>query len=183
MSLADKCAELIYRIATTRNRLKVIMTPVGIIFWLGFGVFLVFASVWMDDILPLQLSFLPPSNIFLSLLPIIIGAILVLGTIYSFIKASGSPVPVNPPKKLITTGLNSQIRNPMLLGWIIMLFGVGILLNSISLIFIFTPLFICLNVLYLKTIEEKEMEKKFGKAYLKYKKSVPMFLPKLGAKK
>jgi protein-S-isoprenylcysteine O-methyltransferase Ste14 len=71
----------------------------------------------------------------------------------------------------------------MLLGWIIMLFGVGILLNSISLILIFTPIFILLNILYLKAIEEKEMEKKFGEEYLKYKKSVPMFIPRLGKRK
>lgn len=92
-------------------------------------------------------------------------------------------MPLNPPQKLITTGLYSQIRNPMLLGWIIMLFGVGILLNSISLILIFTPLFILLNILYLKTIEEKEMEKKFGEEYLEYKKSVPMFIPRFGKRK
>jgi len=66
----------------------------------------------------------------------------------------------------------------MVAGWIIMMFGVGVLLNSISLIFIFTPLFLLLNILYLKAIEEKEMEKKFGQEYLKYKESVPMFIPK-----
>jgi len=66
----------------------------------------------------------------------------------------------------------------MVTGWIIMMFGVGVLLNSISLIFIFTPLFLLLNILYLKTIEEKEMEKKFGQEYLKYKESVPMFIPR-----
>ncbi len=78
--------------------------------------------------------------------------------------------------ELITTGLYSQIRNPMLL-------GVGILLNSISLLLIFTPLFICLNILYLRTIEEKEMEKRFGKQYLKYKKNVPMFISRFGKRK
>ncbi len=61
-----------------------------------------------------------------------------------------------------------------------MLLGLGILLNSISLIFILTPLFILLNILYLKTIEEKEMEKKFGQQYLEYKESVPMFIPRFG---
>jgi protein-S-isoprenylcysteine O-methyltransferase Ste14 len=71
----------------------------------------------------------------------------------------------------------------MLLGWIVMLFGVGILLNSVSLVAIFAPLFILLNVVYLKTIEEKEMEKKFGEEYLKYKQSVPMFLPRLRRQK
>jgi len=71
----------------------------------------------------------------------------------------------------------------MLLGWFMLLFGLGILLNSISLIFIFTPLFILVNVLYIKTVEEKEMEEKFGQQYLKYKKSVPMFIPRFGRRK
>jgi len=33
-------------------------------------------------------------------------------------------------------------------------------------------------MLYVKGIEEKEMEKKFGGKYLEYKKKVPMFIPK-----
>ena len=66
----------------------------------------------------------------------------------------------------------------MLLGLFIFLIGLGVIFGSLSLIFIFTPLFILINVLYLKAIEEKEMEKKFGMEYLEYKKDVPMFIPK-----
>jgi len=183
MSLADKYAEFIYQIATTKNKFKIIVTPVGIILWFGLSVLFIFASLWLDEFLPVQLSFPAPVNLFLSLLLLLMGGALCLWSVYSFFKARGSPVPLNPPQKLITTGLYSQIRNPMLLGWIIMLFGVGILLNSISLILIFTPLFILLNILYLKTIEEKEMEKKFGEEYLSYRKSVPMFIPRLGKRK
>ena len=67
----------------------------------------------------------------------------------------------------------------MLLGLFIFLIGLGVLFGSLSLIFVFTPLFILINVLYLKAIEEKEMEKKFGIKYLEYKRDVPMFIPKL----
>jgi len=67
----------------------------------------------------------------------------------------------------------------MLLGLFLLMLGLGVLFGSLSLIFIFTPLFILLNVLYLKAIEEKEMEKKFGEEYLEYKKRVPMFIPRL----
>ena len=183
MSLADRWAETIYRIATTRNKLKIIAIPIGVIFWFGLSVALVLASLWLDKLLPVHRLLSPPANLFLSVPILVIGATVALGTIYSFIRARGSPVPLNPPQKLLTTGLYSQIRNPMLLGWIIMLFGVGLLLNSISLIFIFTPLFILVNILYLKTIEEKEMEKKFGEQYLKYKESVPMFIPRFGRRK
>ncbi len=183
MSLTDRYAEFIYRIATTKNKLKIIITPIGVIFWFGLSVVFVFASLWLDKLLPVHLLISPPANLFLSVPLLVIGASLSLWTVYNFSKARGSPVPLNPPKKLLTTGLYSQIRNPMLLGWIIMLFGVGLLLNSISLILIFTPLFILLNILYLKTIEEKEMEKKFGQQYLKYKHSVPMFIPRFGKRK
>ena len=178
MSVADRWTEFIYRVATTKNKLRIIITPVGVIFWFSLSVLLVFASLWLDKLLPVHLLFSPPIKLSISVLPLVIGAILGLWTVYTFIKAGGSPVPLNPPKRLITTGLNSQVRNPMLLGWFLMLSGVGILLNSISLIFIFTPIFILLNILYIKTIEEKEMEKKFGKQYLKYKKRVPMFIPR-----
>jgi len=183
MSLADRYAEFIYRLATTRNKLKIIATPVGIIFWFGLSVLLVFASLWLDRLWLIRLPLTSPANIFVSVPLIVIGATLALWTVCLFFQARGSPVPLNPPQKLVTSGLYSRIRNPMVLGWVIMLFGVGILLNSVSLVAIFTPLFILLNVLYLKTIEEREMEKKFGKEYLKYKQSVPMFLPRLRRRK
>jgi len=159
------------------------MTPIGIIFWLGLSVLFIFASLWLDNLLPMHLSLPTLTKIFISVPLLIIAVILAPGTVYSFIKARGSPVPFNPPKELVTTGLYSRTRNPMLLGWFIMLFGLGILLNSISLLLIFTPLFICLNIVYLRNIEEKEMEKKFGKQYLEYKKNVPMFIPRFGKRK
>ena len=183
MSLADRYAEFIYRLATTRNKLKIIITPLGIIFWFGLSVLLVFASLWLDRLLPVRLPLPAPTNIFISVPLIVIGSTLCLLTVYSFFRARGSPVPLNPPQRLVTSGLYSRVRNPMVVGWLIMLFGVGILLNSISLVAIFAPLFTLLNILYLKTIEEREMEKKFGKEYLKYKQNVPMFIPRLRKQK
>lgn len=182
MSLADKWAEIIYRVATTRRRLRIALTPLGITFWFGLGVLLVFASLWLDRLLPARLPFVLIVNISVSLLFLVAGGLLCLWSVYGFFRARGSPVPLNPPRKLVTSGAYSRIRNPMLLGWFMIMFGVGVLLNSISLMFVFTPLFIYLNVLYLKTVEEREMEKKFGKEYLAYKKSVPMFVPRSGRK-
>ncbi|TET25351.1 MAG: isoprenylcysteine carboxylmethyltransferase family protein [Dehalococcoidia bacterium] len=180
MGLGDRWAETVYRIATTKGRRKILLTPLGLIFWFGLSVLLVFASLALDGLLPVRLPFFAPVSLSLGWLLVVLGGSLCLGTVYSFSKARGSPVPLNPPQKLVTTGLYSRVRNPMLVGWFIMLFGLGILLHSIFLIFIFTPLFILLNALYLKNVEEKEMEKKFGQDYLNYKKSVPMFIPRFG---
>jgi len=56
---------------------------------------------------------------------------------------------------------------------------VAVLMQSFTLLVIFLPLFVLVHILYLKLIEEKELEKTFGQAYLNYKKGVPMFIPKL----
>ena len=183
MRLADRWAETIYRMATARGKLKIIMTPVGIIFWFSVSILFIYAALWLDGYLSAPPLLPVPVNIYSSVLILVIGATLVLWPVYSFIRARGSPVPFNPPRRLVIAGLYSRIRNPMISGWIVLLLGLGLLLNSVALIFIFTPLFILLNVLYLKAIEEKEMEKKFGEQYLKYKASIPMFIPRFSKNK
>ncbi len=83
---------------------------------------------------------------------------------------------------MVTTGPYTYVRNPMVTGMFILFFGLGVLFQSISLVFIFTPLFILLMVLELKAVEEPELEKRLGKEYLEYKKKVPMFIPWLKVK-
>ena len=66
----------------------------------------------------------------------------------------------------------------MLTGVFALLFGIGVLFESFSLLFIFTPLFIIINVWELKAIEEPELLKRIGREYDDYRNKTPMFLPK-----
>jgi protein-S-isoprenylcysteine O-methyltransferase Ste14 len=93
-----------------------------------------------------------------------------------FARARGTPVPVNPPKELVIKGIYAFSRNPMMLGIYLVFFGIGLLTGSVALTFIFTPLFIILMTLYVRKVEEKELELQFGRQYLDYKKNVPMYL-------
>jgi protein-S-isoprenylcysteine O-methyltransferase Ste14 len=68
----------------------------------------------------------------------------------------------------------------MLTGVFALLFGFGVLLGSASLLVIFTPLFIFLNVWELKAIEEPELLKRLGQDYIEYRKRTPMFFPGFG---
>ncbi len=183
MGVSDRIAGKIYRIATTRNKLKIIMTPVSIIIGLGILVFLVVASLWLDRLIPLALLLPKPINIILSTPLLITGAIVVLWPVYRFFRTKGTPVPLNPPPELVTSGIYARVRNPMILGWTVLLVGLGLWLNSVSLVFIASPLFVLINAWYLRNIEEKELEKKFGKPYLKYRETVPMFIPGFGKRK
>ena len=57
----------------------------------------------------------------------------------------------------------------MLSGLFMQLFGLGIALGSLSLVFIFTPLFVIMNVWELKNVEEPELVKRLGREYVEYK--------------
>jgi protein-S-isoprenylcysteine O-methyltransferase Ste14 len=98
------------------------------------------------------------------------------------VRTKGSPIPFNPPPALVVNGLYRFVRNPMHLGWTVLLIGVAVLMQSFTLLVIFIPLFILVHIIYLKLVEEKELEKKFGQAYIDYKKKVPMFFPRAKGK-
>jgi protein-S-isoprenylcysteine O-methyltransferase Ste14 len=68
----------------------------------------------------------------------------------------------------------------MLTGVFVLLFGFGMFFGSVSLLFVFTPLFILLNFWELKAIEEPELVKRLGQEYIEYREMIPMFIPRLG---
>ena len=179
MGTWDRYAEFVYRVATGGKKRRILATPVLGLFYLGLTALFIFASLWVDK----WLSFLHFESTWWSLglsIPLLaLGFVIMEWQVVAFLRSRGTPVPLNPPPKLITTGFYAHIRNPMLLGLFLFMLGLGVFFGSLSLILIFTPLFILINVLYLKAVEEKEMEKKFGDEYLEYKKNVPMFIPRL----
>jgi protein-S-isoprenylcysteine O-methyltransferase Ste14 len=182
MSLREKLINVLYKAATSSSRIRTLLTPVGGGFFLILIVLFIVLSLQVDKFLRLPKLLPATLNIIVSVPILVIGLFLILWSILHFIKAKGTPVPFNPPPKLVTTGPYAHVRNPMLTGVFILLFGLGVLFRSISLAFIFTPLFFLINVLELKAIEEPELEKRFGQEYLEYKERVPMFIPRLKVK-
>lgn len=104
-------------------------------------------------------------------------------TIWLFIKVGkGTQIPVIPTQKLVTVGPFAYCRNPMYLGVILWVTGLGIILNSPS--FILSGLIVpFLYLIYIKAVEEKELEARFGREYLEYKKKVPFLIPSIFKKK
>jgi protein-S-isoprenylcysteine O-methyltransferase Ste14 len=67
----------------------------------------------------------------------------------------------------------------MLTGVFLILFGVGFIVESPSLLFVFAPIFVVCSVLEFKFIEEPELEKRLGETFREYKRKTPMLIPKL----
>jgi protein-S-isoprenylcysteine O-methyltransferase Ste14 len=179
MSIWDKWARGLYRVVTGDKKRRAILTPIATIFLFGIITFFVIASFWLDR--RLNLPYLPDAwwRYGIAAIVFIAGLFLVLSTVIAFFRSRGTPLTVSPPPKLITTGLFAYIRNPMALGDLLILEGLGFYFGSLSLIFFFAPLPVVLYALYIKAVEEKELELRFGREYLEYKKRVPMFIPRL----
>ena len=79
--------------------------------------------------------------------------------------------------KLVTTGLYRYIRHPQYLGFLLVTLGMNIQWLTIIMLALW-PVLIVLYVRLSKT-EEKDAEEKYGEEFLKYKRAVPGFLPRL----
>ena len=84
-------------------------------------------------------------------------------------------------QKLIVKGPYAYCRNPMTLGTAVFYLGVAIWLGSISAIGLglIYPVGI---LIYIKLIEERELEERFGSEYSEYKKNTPFLMPSLRKK-
>jgi protein-S-isoprenylcysteine O-methyltransferase Ste14 len=76
---------------------------------------------------------------------------------------------------LVTKGIYANMRHPMHLGLMIFPLSIAFILGSLTFILIIAPIEILLMLVMIFTLEEKEAIKKFGDAYLQYKKEVPAF--------
>jgi len=110
---------------------------------------------------------------------ILIGLTIMTLTIASFAKlGKGTLAPWSPTKKLVIVGMYRYVRNPMIIGVLIVLLGESISILSLR-IFIWAMVFFILNSIHFVLYEEPNLEKRFGDEYKEYKKNVPRWIPRL----
>ncbi len=121
----------------------------------------------------------------LGLWPVLIGSALILAggffALWSIgdqlLHARGTPLPMMATQELLVSGPFKMSRNPMSFGTILLYLGLGIAITSPGAIMITLVLFVLL-LTYIKRIEEKELEVRFGQSYLEYKGKTPFLFPR-----
>ena len=83
-------------------------------------------------------------------------------------------IPRLETNRLVTTGIFSCMRHPMLFGLTLLPLGWALLLGSPTFITIIAPLEMLFIIIMVLIFEEMEVKRKFGKAYERYRKEVPM---------
>ena len=145
MTIREGWINLLYRAATGTRKTRTLLTPVGLLVFGVFTALFVVAAIVVDRVLALP-RLLPDSAALPISIPVItVGIAVTAWSVFHFLKVKGTPVPFNPPPKVVTTGPYRYVRNPMLSGVFQFLFGIGIGMNSASLMFLFTPLYVLMN--------------------------------------
>ncbi len=177
MNIRDRWVNLLHRAATGTKKTRTLLTPIGVVIFGLFTALFVFLAVLVDRVLALPWP-IPNTVSWLVSVPMMaIGVAVTAWSAFHFLKVKGTPVPFNPPAALVESGPYRYARNPMLTGVFLLLFGIGFAIKSLSLVLIFTPLYVLANLWELKEIEEPELLRRLGKDYLAYRERTPMFIP------
>jgi protein-S-isoprenylcysteine O-methyltransferase Ste14 len=115
-----------------------------------------FVSIFLGFILPI-------SNVI-----ILIGILLIIFGWRKIYRAKG---------QLVTTGIYGHVRHPQYLGFLLLTLGMNVQWIMISTLLLW-PILVILYYRLAKE-EDKELEERFGEEYLKYKRMVPILIPRI----
>jgi len=171
--------DYLHSVATGPKRRRELLTPLGfLIFGITLAIVIV-GGLYTDRWLGLPTLMPGFVGAAVGVLFLGAGASLCAWCVARFLMARGTPVPMNPPDELIVSGPYAWVRNPMLTGVFAALAGLGLLLHSVGIAFIWTPVYALVHMAELKWVEEPELARRFGSAYADYRARVPMFIPRL----
>ena len=108
----------------------------------------------------------------------VIGALVLLSCFWDFAhKGLGTPVPIDPPKKLIVSGLYRYVRNPMYVGVFLAIIG-HFLWFGYWIMPVYAGIFFMIVHAFVTLYEEPSLKERFGAAYETYLYEVPRWIPK-----
>jgi protein-S-isoprenylcysteine O-methyltransferase Ste14 len=93
-------------------------------------------------------------------------------------RGRGTPAPFDPPRRLVVSGLYRFVRNPMYLGFGILLIGEAWLTGRIEFIYEMLIALAAVSV-FVMVYEEPVLRSKFGDDYIEYCRNVRRWIPRL----
>ncbi len=149
----------------------------GFIFWIIIPFFIIVFSCYIDEWLRLPKFRYGLINPVIGLVFMVVGWLFANWTVrVQFTVGKGTPIPLMATQKLIVRGPYTYCRNPMTLGTDLFYLGIALWLGSISAfgLGLVYPVGI---LIYIKLVEERELEKRFGSEYLEYKRRTSLLIP------
>lgn len=109
---------------------------------------------------------------------IIAGLIPVVLAFAEFAKAGGTPMPAAPTERLVVTGSNRYVRNPMYVGLLIAILGQALLFGSVGLL-VYAAVMWVVTASFVRWYEEPTLSRRYGSEYEAYRRNVHAWIPHL----
>ncbi len=109
----------------------------------------------------------------------VVGVAIWLGCLDAFSRhGRGTPLPMDAPRHLVTGSLFSFVRNPIMVGELLVIWAEALYVASVGVVLYAAAISVAahLSVVY---VEEPELRRRFGEQYDDYCRDVPRWLPRL----
>jgi protein-S-isoprenylcysteine O-methyltransferase Ste14 len=97
------------------------------------------------------------------------------------IRGGATGAPVDPTRRLVTSGIYRWVRNPIYLGGTLMILGAALANRSPTLLLAAALFPIAMHFTVVRG-EEQRLEREFGDEYLEYTRRVPRWIPRMPKK-
>jgi protein-S-isoprenylcysteine O-methyltransferase Ste14 len=105
------------------------------------------------------------------------GAAAALWCVFTFARIGrGTPVPFDPPRRLVTRGPYRFVRNPMYISAVLALSGAALFCESMPLL-VYAGVFLLASHLFVVWYEEPTLRRTFGQEYEAYCRQVRRWWP------
>jgi protein-S-isoprenylcysteine O-methyltransferase Ste14 len=106
------------------------------------------------------------------------GLVPIVQSFTDFTRASGTPVPVASPPRLVVSGFYRHMRNPIYAGFLVILLGEALVFGSRGLLEYAAAAW-CAGAAAARFYEEPILARKFGTEYQAYRHAVRAWIPRL----
>jgi protein-S-isoprenylcysteine O-methyltransferase Ste14 len=113
----------------------------------------------------------------LGVLLIAAGLIPPMSAFVQFVKAGGTPMPMAPTQRLVVTGFNRYVRNPMYVGLLVAILGQALLFGSWALV-VYAAMVYSAFASFVHWYEEPTLVCQYGSEYEEYRRNVPAWIPR-----
>lgn len=116
---------------------------------------------------------------FIAVLVAAVGVYLILWVSAAFVRqGKGTPIPIEPPTRLVITGLYRYVRNSMYVGAILLILGEAVYFSCLWLVIYAGGLWALFHT-FMLIFEEPQLKRRFGTDYEQYLSEVPRWIPRL----
>lgn len=109
---------------------------------------------------------------------IALGVVPIAAAFVAFVQAGGTPVPAASPPRLVVAGFYRYVRNPIYVGFVVVLIGQALLFGSTGMA-TYAAIAWCVGAAAVRFYEEPRLHRRFGPEYEQYRRAVPAWIPRL----